>query len=171
MTTSRSARTGRAPRAAIAARRARARRASCTNADIRTALLGAPAAGTKRKKPEHDRCAELGARRRWAFARVFVAEQRPPRSVPATRRVALPRRAGGRPHEGRFKKSVRHAQQDAAMVALEALEARQPSVAAVVPPAPSATQDEVPEPTVTEAPRSKETVEAEEEPPRSRCDG
>ena len=162
------------PRAAIAARRALARGgASCTNADIRTALLGAPAAGAKRKKPEHDRCAELRARAAalGVFARVFVAEQRPPEErVLGYYAAAWRCRAvlGGRPHEGRFKKSVRHAQQDAAMVALEALEARQPSVAAVVPPAPSATQDEVPEPTVTEAPRSKETrveVEREEEEP------
>lgn len=158
------------PRAAIAARRALARGgASCTNADIRTALLGAPAAGDRRKKPEQDRCAELRERAAalGVFARVFVVEQRPPEErVLGYYAAAWRCRAvlGGKPHEGRFKKSVRHAQQDAAMVALEALEALQPSVAAVVPLAPSVTQDKVPEP--TEAPSSKETrVEAEEEPP------
>ena len=117
--------------------------------------------------PSCARAAALGV-----FARVFVAEQRPPEErVLGYYAAAWRCRAvlGGRPHEGRFKKSVRHAQQDAAMVALEALEALealQPGVAAVVPPAPSATQDEAPEATVTEAPLSKETrVETEDEEP------
>ena len=155
------------PRAAIAARRALARGASCSNADIRTALLGAPPAGAKRKKQEPDRCAELRERAaaRGLFARVFVTEQRPPEErVLGYYAAAWRCRAvlGGKPHDGRFKKSVRHAQQDAAMVALEALEALPPSVAVVVPLAPSARQ-EVP----TEAPRSEET-RVEEQPPAKR---
>ena len=158
------------PRAAIAARRALARGgASCTNADIRTALLGAPPTGAKRKKSEPDRCAELRERAAalGLFARVFVAEQRPPEErVLGYYAAAWRCRAvlGGKPHEGRFKKSVRHAQQDAAMVALGALEALPPSVAVVVPLAPSARQDEVPTEVV---PRSKETG-VEEEPPAKR---
>jgi len=153
------------PRAAIAARRTLARGASCTNTDIRTALLGAPPAGARageRKKQAPDRCAELRERAAalGLFARVFVAEQRPPEErVLGYFAAAWRCRAvlAGRPHDGRFRRSLRLAQQDAAMVALEALEALPPSSAAV--PLDQSARQEVP----TEEESRLEEIRVEEE--------